>query len=317
VPQHGLALVSSMSMPVERNGDLLSLFKFCLLSSLRVVFYSYRNHPDGVSSAANCYELMTNSSTPTVIENGNHEAAHKVLKRVHHSTNNSSDAFVEKEFLQIQNQLEYERTLPSSWKSIATVPQYRKRAFLGFGTLFTGQMTGTLVLNNYGPTLYASLGYGPGIALVITGAWISWGFFMNIVNAILLDIFGRKWLMTFGLLGCAVSLLGEIIMLALYEGTTNRGGNIAAVFFIFLHLGFYGSCVDASTYVYASEIWPTHLRAKGFALSISGLFVGSLILLVSAPTGFANIKGNFYIVMLIWTFLAAFVFARFFPEVGC
>jgi hypothetical protein len=290
VLRHGLALVSFTSMPAEHNGDHLWLSKFCLLSSSPAAFYSCLNHLDGVSSAVIYYESMTYIDSTTVIENGNHEAAHKVLKRVHHSANDSSDTFAEKEFLQIQNQLGYERTLPSSWKSIATVPQYRKRAFLGFGTLFTGQMTGTLVLNNYGPTLYASLGYGPGIALVITGAWISWGFFMNIANAILLDIFGRKWLMSVGLMGCAVSLLGEIIMLALYEGTTNRGGNIAAVFFIFLHLGFYGSCVDASTYVYASEIWPTHLRAKGFALSISGLFVGSLILLVSAPTGFANIK---------------------------
>lgn len=40
-----------------------------------------------------------------------------------------------------------------------------------------------------------------------------------------------------GMIGCAVSLLLEIIMLALYQHTNNRGGNSAAVFFLFLHIG--------------------------------------------------------------------------------
>lgn len=40
-----------------------------------------------------------------------------------------------------------------------------------------------------------------------------------------------------GMVGCAVSLLLEIVMLALYQHTDNRGGNSAAVFFLFLHIG--------------------------------------------------------------------------------
>lgn len=39
------------------------------------------------------------------------------------------------------------------------------------------------------------------------------------------------------MIGCAIALLLEIIMLALYQDTDNRGGNSAAVFFLFLHIG--------------------------------------------------------------------------------
>lgn len=77
----------------------------------------------------------------------------------------------------------------------------------------------------------------------------------------------------------------------------------------------YASCLDASTYVYTSELWPTHLRAKGCAVSVSGLFVSSLILLSAASDGFAAIGWKYYLVFLITTVIGAVIFAIFFPEV--
>lgn len=249
-----------------------------------------------------------------VIANGRADAGKAVLDRIHRDLKNAESTLAHDEFIQIQAQLEIENLLPSSWISIIKIAHYRKRAIIGFLTLLAGQLTGTLVINNYGPSLYKTLGYGDADTLIITGGWITEGLFANILNAYLLDRVGRKWLMIVGLAGCCVALLGEIVMLALFTGNDNKAGNSAGVFFLFLHLAFYGSCIDASTYVYASEIWPTFLRAKGFAISVSGLFVGSLILLVSAPTGFQNVGWKFYLVMLITTFLNIFVVAFYFPE---
>jgi hypothetical protein len=36
---------------------------------------------------------------------------------------------------------------------------YRRRTALAMGFAFVGQSTGVLVIKNYGPTLYATLGY--------------------------------------------------------------------------------------------------------------------------------------------------------------
>ncbi|KAJ4044429.1 hypothetical protein NW756_004763 [Fusarium oxysporum] len=208
----------------------------------------------------------------------------------------------------------YERHLPSSWASLFTVPHYRKRALIGFTTLLAGQLTGTTVINNYGPSLYAALGHGASASLALSAGWLTEGLVCNAINAVLLDYVGRKWLMVTGLIGCAISLLGVSIMVALYGGTTNKGGNSAGVFFLYLHLTFYATCMDASTYVYGSEIWPTHLRGKGFAISCAGLFVGSLTLLEAAPTAFQTIGWRFYLIMMAFTLICAIIFAVFFPE---
>jgi hypothetical protein len=67
--------------------------------------------------------------------------------------------------------------------SIFTIAHYRKRAIIGFLTMFAGQMTGTLVINNYGPSLYKSLGYGPADQLILAGGWITVALFGNAFNA--------------------------------------------------------------------------------------------------------------------------------------
>ncbi|KAF7548430.1 hypothetical protein G7Z17_g7062 [Cylindrodendrum hubeiense] len=256
-----------------------------------------------------CGILRLPESPRWLVERGHRDEALDIIKKLHHSAD-GDDSFANNEFAQIERQLEYEHSLPSSWSSLFTVPSYRKRAIVGFLTMFCAQCSGTQVINNYGPFLYSKLGYGPKDQLLLQAGWISWGPIGNLINALLLDKLGRKTIMA----GTAVALLGEIIMLAVFGDSDNRAATSAAVFFLFLHIGFYGSCLDASTYVYASEIWPTQLRAKGCALSTSGLFVASLVLLMAAPTAFAAISWRYYLVFFSVTFVSIFIFGVFFPE---
>lgn len=78
----------------------------------------------------------------------------------------------------------------------------------------------------------------------------------------------------------------------------------------------YAPCLDATTYVYASEIWPTHLRAKGCAISTAGLYLGSLIVLTAAPTAFAVIGWKYYVCFLCATIYSIFLFQFYFVEVS-
>ncbi|KAI4869542.1 sugar transporter family protein [Hypoxylon rubiginosum] len=261
-----------------------------------------------------CGVLFLPESPRWLVENNEGDRALAILKKIHHDPNNANEAFATAEFTQIKTQLALEKTLPSSWWSIFTVPSYRKRAIIGFSTMFCCQATGTLVIANYGSILYTSLGFGGKDQLLLTAGWISFGPPLNFINALLMDRVGRKNLMVFGLTGVAVSLLLECITNGLYGIGDNHAGQKAAIFFIFLHIGFYAPCLDATTYVYASEIWPTHLRAKGCAISTAGLYLGSLIVLTAAPTAFAVIGWKYYVCFLCATIYSIFLFQFYFVE---
>lgn len=64
----------------------------------------------------------------------------------------------------------------------------------------------------------------------------------------------------------------EAAMVAVYGGTSNKVGNGFGVFFLFVFVTFYGAFVDAISYVYCSEIFPTSIRATGMGFSVVGLF---------------------------------------------
>jgi hypothetical protein len=65
-------------------------------------------------------------------------------------------------------------------------------------------------------------------------------------------------------------------LVASYSGTTNKVGQALAVLFLYLFVTFYALCVDATSYVYCSELFPTRLRASGMAFSVATLFATTL-----------------------------------------
>lgn len=77
-------------------------------------------------------------------------------------------------------------------------------------------------------------------------------------------------------------------MVASFAETGNKIGNAFGVVFLFLFVTFYASCVDATSYVYCSEIFPTHLRASGVAASIFGLFSMTLSKSILNPLSYIS-----------------------------
>ncbi|KAI7133012.1 hypothetical protein KC352_g30950, partial [Hortaea werneckii] len=72
----------------------------------------------------------------------------------------------------------------------------------------------------------------------------------------------------------------------------------AAVFFIWFYIVWWCFCVDATQYVYVSEIWPNHLRSQGTALGIAVFYLGSEVTLVAAPVALDAIGWKFYLVLI-------------------
>ncbi|KAI1610532.1 MFS transporter [Exophiala viscosa] len=261
--------------------------------------------------------LLLPESPRWLIDHDRVEDAYKSFKAVRAETSDNivhNEEAMQEEFRLLQGQILHERTEAVSFWDLLRLPHFRKRCIVGFLILFGCQGTGTLVINNYGPTLYKALGYGTVPQLLLSAAWITVCPFGNLINALLVDKVGRTRMVMFGYAGCVIALIGECITVSQFNKTGDKGLAKAAVFFLFLHIGFFSSSCDATSYIYASEIFPTPVRAKGLAISVSGLFCATIIFLQAAPTAFAAIGWKYYIVFIVITTLIGIVVFFYFPE---
>lgn len=75
-------------------------------------------------------------------------------------------------------------------------------------------------------------------------------------------------------------------LVARYSGTSNKAGQAVAVLFLYLFVTFYASCVDAVSYVYCAEIFPTEIRATGMSAAVATLFATTLRRSICRPQEF-------------------------------
>jgi Sugar (and other) transporter len=165
--------------------------------------------------------------------------------------------------------------------------------------------------------LYAGLGFGTVPRLLIQCGWITVCPIGNFINSLIVDRVGRTRLLEMGFVGVLTALVGECVSLSIYQksGSSNTPAASAAVFFLFLHITCFAITCDATSYIYASEIFPTPVRAKGLAISVSGLFVATIIFLQCAPTAFAEIGWKYYTVFIACTTVSFLFVWLYCPEV--
>ncbi|KAH0842768.1 Sugar transporter family protein [Fonsecaea pedrosoi] len=230
---------------------------------------------------------------------GREEEAEKIVLRLHAIPGDEDQEFARGEFYQMRKQAEFDRTLSVSWWDMFFKKSYRKRTILAMGFAFVGQSTGVLVINNYGPTLYKSLGYGTEDQLRLQCGWITTAIIGNAIGAVFMDRIGRKPLMLFGVGGCCFWLIIEAAMVASFAGTDNTSGLAMGVAALFLFEVVYSCGVDVAGIVFYSEVFPNHLRAKGVCMSMAVVALTDLVYLQVTATAFANIGWKFYLVFII------------------
>jgi len=82
-----------------------------------------------------------------------------------------------------------------------------------------------------------------------------------------------------GFSGCLVALVLEIAMLGKYVtvAVPNPAGEKVAVFALMFFVFFYGFFIDAASFIYSSEIYPTNIRARGMALATFTYFAACVV----------------------------------------
>lgn len=174
-------------------------------------------------------------------------------------------------------------------------------------------------MNNYGPTIYAALGFGSNQQFIYQIGWLATSVGGSLLALLIVERLPRPKLMAFGVEFCLVCLACEAALVATYASPAallkpNGSALRAAVAMLFVHIGAFQLCLDGTQFVYISEVCPTHLRAKGIALGMAGLCVVNIIFLQAAPTAFASIGWRFYLCFICPGTIGAIWMFFWFPD---
>ncbi|KAJ9496347.1 hypothetical protein LTR96_004373 [Exophiala xenobiotica] len=313
---------------VGMNGMGITL-GYSLASYMGLAFYYDQSNPSaqwrgplGLALIFPVFQLLVIIWAPEspryLLMKGKVEEARKIVLHIHHVPGDEDQEYARGEFYQMQKQAEFDRSLTPTYKAMFFKKSYRKRTLMACGFAFVGQSTAVLVINNYGPTLYAALGYGTLDQLKLQCGWITMGTPANLLGAVIMDRVGRRVLMLIGVFGCCACLIVEAAIIATFASPIPAVPNLpalkagVAVFYIFLL--FYGCGIDVAGVVFYSEIFPNHLRAKGVAMSIGAIALTDLVYLQVTATAFANIGWKFFLVFIIISGLGGIVAFIYLPE---
>lgn len=160
-----------------------------------------------------------------LLVNGRKDQAEQVLRRLHHQDEASF------ELLAIQAQADIDAELETSYISMFTKPSYRKRVVLGLLTTIGIQCCGPFIINNYGPSIYSTLGYDVDRQILYQAGLFTLAFGAGLGSILIVDLMPRNVLLGGGILSCLVCLAVEAALVATYVKPAETAGapNTAAL----------------------------------------------------------------------------------------
>lgn len=245
---------------------------------------------------------------------GRREEAKSVVLKLHATPHEHSQTFAEMELLEMDKQIEIERSLESSWLTILKRPSYRKRFLLSSFMVFTIQATGSQVLSIYATIIYRNLGYSEKKTLLLQAAIYATGTPFSALAIIWTEYFKRPTLVAIGIAGMVVTLSAYTGLAAQYTGSNNSTAQEATVAMTFLFFVCYAAAAEGPFYYYSSEIFPTHLRAKGATIQSITFSWTSVLWAQVGPIGIANVEWRFFLICICLATIGGLVIFFFYPD---
>ncbi|OQV03670.1 hypothetical protein CLAIMM_08686 [Cladophialophora immunda] len=325
----GVPLWISEIVPPRHRGKLSDIHAvminigYSIIGFVGVGFYYY-DSPDawraplGISIIpeiiflAGCWWLP--ESPRYLIARDQSAKAWKILRGLHADPNDPTDEFAKREFYQIHEQIQFDRSQDTSWKLIFTRPSYRKRALISAMLSFSIMSAGLIVIQNYGVTLYSELGYTGVDTLLLQSGYTLTLCCCSILAMTFVDKVSRRNLMGTGFAAQCVCLIIYTALVANFLTGSNKSAQAAAVAFIYLFGCSFELCLDGPEFFYIQEIWPSHLRAQGGAIAFMVYNAINICWLQAAPTAFESIGWKFFLIFIIFAALGSITVFLFFPD---
>ncbi|GDX44483.1 MFS transporter [Bacteroidota bacterium] len=158
---------------------------------------------------------------------------------------------------------------------------------LAFMIAFFNQVSGINFILYYAPRILASAGLAEQESLLNSIAIGGTNLVFTFVGLYLIDRLGRKTLLLIGSVGYVISLC--MVSYAFYAGASPA----FLLFFLLLFIASHAVGQGAVIWVFISEIFPNHIRAKGQALGASVHWVFAALITLVAPVFIDDQQGIF------------------------
>ncbi|KXL47795.1 hypothetical protein M433DRAFT_131784 [Acidomyces richmondensis BFW] len=229
-----------------------------------------------------------------------------------------SDESVQAEFFDLTAARQYriEHNQDYTWRQFLTKYAIWKRIAYGMATMAIGQITGIGALMLYGISVFEKLGFSSSTLSLL----------LNVVAGILalcatfvttggVDKWGRRITL---IAGTGLMVISYTIIAALADAYPlkrfNHSAAIVQVIFIYVIQMAYAGALGPCAWIYASEIFPTHLRDKGVNISQAGQQMSTLWINQTWPVMFDTVGHNAYWILVGINALSCTVVFLFWPE---
>ena len=176
--------------------------------------------------------------------------------------------------------------------------KYRFQLILAFLIAFFNQFSGINAFLYYAPRIFEEAGLGESTALLSSVGIGVTNLVFTLLGVFLIDRLGRKTLMYIGSIGYIISL--SLVSLAFFLDW----GGMAVPIFLFLFIASHAIGQGAVIWVFISEIFPSHLRAKGQSFGSSTHWVLAAIIPSLVPVLFSTIGAG--VVFMVFAIMMVF-----------
>jgi MFS family permease len=121
------------------------------------------------------------------------------------------------------------------------------------------------------------------------------------------------------IVGTSIMVISYAVIAALADAyptgeNTNHAASVVQVVFIYVIMMAYSGALGSVAWIYASEIFPTHLRDKGVNISQAGQQITTLWINQAWPVMFGNVGHNAYWILFGINVACLVAVVSFWPE---
>ncbi|KAJ1989678.1 hypothetical protein H4R33_001972 [Dimargaris cristalligena] len=261
-----------------------------------------------------------------LLDHDRDEEAIRVLARLRSNGDPTAPQVME-EFNHIKEEINFEREHSvRSYSQLLRRP-IRRRLVLGVVIQILQQLTGINVIMYYAPTIFQQAGLsGTSASLLATGINGCVNILATIPAILYVDRWGRRKTLLSGstIMGIAYLIIGCIIAT---KGTkvidpdgsvsvvmANKAASFATIVFVYVFVAGFAFSWGPIGWIYPSEIFPLHVRAKATSISTAANWLFNFALGQVAPILLEKITWGLYIIFAALAVVSIGIVYFFFPE---